>query len=60
MEKLAVNTVWAKKVSYCISFISSFNIDQFSRFFTSRLWKKFAIQRHVYHICYVATLLCKT
>jgi len=40
--------------------MSPLNIDQFSQFFTSKLCKKFATQRHAHYNYCVATLPCKT
>jgi len=50
----------AQKVSYSTLTISSLNIDQYSQFFTRRLYNKFATQWHAHHTYCVATLRCKT
>jgi len=34
------------------------NINQFVQFFTSRLWKKFAVLWHAHHAYYFSTLPC--
>ena len=53
-------TEWAKKVSYGTVFsIFSLNIDQFSQFFTSRLWKKYPTRWHAHHAIMLLHYLVK-
>jgi len=54
-----INTEWAKKSKlWCFFHIFAKYWSIFT-FFTSRLCKKFATQRHAHHRHYVATLPCK-